>query len=595
MKLTVYNGSEELHIEAQPENTLLAAMVGGGVFVDAPCGGGGKCGKCRVLATGPLTPLTEEEQSLLSPEDRAAGVRLACCARPLGDVTVMMAPQQAVHVQTAAAGGRETLRPSVRRVAVAVPAATLAAQRDDCARVSDALTAAGVLAVGWTLTARRHAPAALRERDGRISAVLYGSRLLDVAADAPLTGLALDIGTTTVVAYFYDLETGVQLCVQSGLNPQRAFGADVITRIAACAEPDGLAKLQRAVVGLLARLIESFCSDTGRPAASIYHVTVAANTTMLHLLAGIDPKNIAGAPFISATLFGFDLPARELGLPVCPDAPVTLLPSISSYVGADIVAGLTRCGLDRCTERVVYIDIGTNGEMAYCGGAGAPLLCCSTAAGPAFEGAHIRCGTGGVPGAISSVRLDNHTVVFDTIGGAAPVGLCGSGLIDAIAVLLRIGAIDETGRMADPEELDAPFCDGLNEEGDFVFDYTRGILLTQQDVREVQLAKAAICAGILTMLHTAGVSVGQVDRVVLAGGFGAHIDPDNACAIGLLPPETAGRVEIVGNAAGLGAVSALLNAESLVRMRALAADCRYIELSGDPFFQDAYVEQMLFA
>ncbi len=594
MRLTVYNGSEELHMEAQSDNTLLAALVGGGVFVDAPCGGGGKCGKCRVLVAGPVTPLTQEELSLLSPEDRASGVRLACCVRPLGDVTVMMAPQQTVHVQTTASGGQQALCPTVRRVALRVPAATLEAQRDDCARVTAALAGAGVPTACWTLTARQHAPAALRLRDGRADAVLYGSRLLDVAAETPLTGLAVDIGTTTVVAYFYDLESGVQLCVQSGLNPQRAFGADVITRIAACAEPDGLDRLQQAVVGLLSRLISLFCADTGRPAASIYHVTVAANTTMLHLLAGIDPTNIAGAPFISATLFGFDLPAREIGLPVCPDAPVSLLPSISSYVGADITAGLVQCGLDRCDDRVVYIDIGTNGEMAYCGGRDTPLLCCSTAAGPAFEGAHIRCGTGGVPGAISSVRLDNETVVFDTIGGLPPVGICGSGLIDAIAALLHIGAIDETGRLADEDELDAPFCDCLNDEGDFVFDSARGILLTQKDVREVQLAKAAICAGILTMLHTAGVSVGQVDRVVIAGGFGAHIDPDSACAIGLLPKEAAGKVEIVGNAAGFGAVSALLNAESLARMRALTAECRYIELSGDPFFQDAYVEQMMF-
>lgn len=268
--------------------------------------------------------------------------------------------------------------------------------------------------------------------------------------------MAVDIGTTTVVAYYYDLTTGALLDTQSALNPQRAFGADVISRIGAAKESQGLAQQTQAILSLLQDMTSAFARNTGLNPDRLYHITIAANTTMLHLLCGLDPSGIAAAPFISADLLGWDLSVARLGLGFgCPDGKVSLLPCISSYVGADITAGMVSCGLEQAGEKAVYLDVGTNGEMAYRGKEG--LLCCSTAAGPAFEGAHIRCGTGGIPGAVSRVWLEEGELRYETIGGQPAVGICGSGLIDAVAVLLQIGAVDETGRLLDEDELEAPW------------------------------------------------------------------------------------------------------------------------------------------
>lgn len=250
-------------------------------------------------------------------------------------------------------------------------------------------------------------------------------------------------------------------------------------------------------------MTSAFARNTGLNPDRLYHITIAANTTMLHLFCGLDPSGIAAAPFISADLLGWELPIARLGLGFgCPDGKVSLLPCISSYVGADITAGMVSCGLEQAGEKAVYLDVGTNGEMAYRGKEG--LLCCSTAAGPAFEGAHIRCGTGGIPGAVSRVWLEEGELRYETIGGQPAVGICGSGLIDAVAVLLQIGAVDETGRLLDEDELEAPWSGRIDEEGNFLLVPEQGILLTQQDLREVQLAKAAICAGIDTLLHVSG-------------------------------------------------------------------------------------------
>lgn len=322
-------------------------------------------------------------------------------------------------------------------------------------------------------------------------------------------------------------------------------------------------------------------------------MTIAANTTMLHLLCALDPTNIAAAPFISGDLFGWSLSLSQLGMDFgCPDGRVSLLPCISSYVGADITAGLVSCNLDEKEDKVVFLDVGTNGEMAYRGGK--ELLCCSTAAGPAFEGAISVAAREGFPA--PSPRFGRRR----TRSGMRPSAAAprwesaAPGLIDAVAVLLQLGIVDETGRLLEEDELEEPWCHRLDEEGNFLLVPEAGILLTQQDLREVQLAKAAICAGIDTLLHTAGEDPEDLSQLLIAGGFGAHIRPESAVEIGLLPPEAKGKVKAVGNAAGAGAAAALLSREALGRMQSLPAQCRYLELSGDSFFQDAYVERMMF-
>ena len=591
--LTIHTSEGVLHTDAAPGRTLLSVLHESGVFVDAPCGGNGTCGKCRAYASGEVSPLSHEERLHLNADELSAGMRLACKTILLGDAVVRLPQARAMLVETEGTGEPIELRPAVRRIPLTVPDGSLAEQTSDMTRVLRALGEASPGAEYVpSLTALRRAPALLREHGGRVDAVVYRGRLLNLLPpDRPLIGMAVDIGTTTVAAYFHDLASGEQLGVRSGMNPQRAFGADVISRIAA-SENGGLFEEQRAITGLLSGMLRSFCEGRGLRADSVCHLTVAANTTMLHLLAGIDPRNIAVAPFLPATRFGLDLRASDLGLPACPDAPVTLLPCVSSYVGADIVAGMAAFGLDRSDEKTLYIDIGTNGEMAYAGGG--RILCCATAAGPAFEGAHIECGSGGVPGAVRGARLEDGRIVLEPIGGGKSLSICGSGLIDLVSVLLKIGALDETGRLADEDELEPPFDACINAEGDFVLDAETGLRITAKDIREVQLAKAAVRAGICTLLDSVGETAESLDRLVVAGGFGAHIRPESACDIGLFPPDALDKYQTAGNAAGRGAILALLNEDAAGRMEQLADRCEYLELSGSDVFQNHYIEQMMF-
>ena len=600
MVTVIQQGKSPVFFEADPNCSLLALLHRQGIFLDAPCGGNKKCGKCKVIVSGQVSSITKEEANLLTSQELGQGVRLACCTFPRGEVTLRLFSGDGVEVQTQGFSAGYDLCPSVVLTPLTVEKPSLQNQSPDIQRLMAAWKESGrEERLSFSLTARRAAPRALSSGQ-EVQLVLWDSGLghlqvLDLLPSGPqsLLGMAVDIGTTTVVAYYYDLTTGALLDTQSALNPQRAFGADVISRIGAAKEPQGLAQQTQVIFSLLQGMTSAFARNTGLNPDRLYHIAIAANTTMLHLLCGLDPSGIAAAPFVSADLMGWDLPAARLGLGFgCPDGKVALLPCISSYVGADITAGMVSCGLEQAGEKTVYLDVGTNGEMAYRGKEG--LLCCSTAAGPAFEGAHIHCGAGGIPGAVSRVWLEDEELRYETIGGQPAVGLCGSGLIDAVAVLLQIGAVDETGRLLDEDEMEAPWSDRLDEEGNFLLVPEQGILLTQQDLREVQLAKAAICAGIDTLLHASGETAETLSRILIAGGFGAHIDPDSAVTIGLLPPEAKGKVQTIGNAAGAGAAAALLSRQVLSRMQALPAQCRYLELSGDAFFQEAYVERMMF-
>lgn len=411
-------------------------------------------------------------------------------------------------------------------------------------------------------------------------------------------GVAADIGTTTVAVYFYDLSTGKRLYAAGAFNPQRVWGADVLARVLACMEdPAAPARLQKSVVGALNGLVADFCSGTGLAVQNLRRAVFAGNTAMLHLAAGADSRGLAAAPFTPATLFGEALGAEAFGFAMAPGGQVIFTPCVSAFVGGDLTAGLLACGLDEpADEPALLVDIGTNGEMALrCEGR---LLCCSTAAGPAFEGAHIRYGCGASAGAISAVTIHDGALHIETVDGARPVGICGSGLIDAVAAMLSLGALQQSGRIAPPKACRTPdaarrvtMLDGAPA---FLLDEESGVAITQKDIREVQLAKAAVAAGIESLLHAAGISVGKVGRFVLAGGFGAHISPDNARRIGLLPA-WAGTVETAGNAAGEGAALILLDpSKNLPRAVSAARRCETLDLNEDAFFQRRFIGNMIF-
>ena len=595
MNITVLETSGSRSFAAKDHQNLLSALRENGVAIDAPCSGTGKCGKCRVVVSGAVSALSDAEKQLLTQEERLSGVRLACQTYPQGDCVVRLL--NAMHagnaeVRTDGRMGALTFSPKVSLHMVHCQAPTLANQIPDEENVMRA--AEGVERLSSAVC--RHLPQRLRENEYTVQLLVRDNIgfALRRTQDSLVLGLAVDIGTTTVAAYLYDLLTGKRLGIRSGLNAQRSYGADVISRISAAME-DGLQPLQTAIVGQLNSWIESFCKELGAVPEDICDVTIAGNTTMLHLLAGYDPRNIAGAPFIPASAFGTTIPAVELGLHTCVDTEVYLGPCVSGYVGGDITLGMISAGATDTENLCLYLDIGTNGEMAA--GTKDGYVFCATAAGPAFEGAEIRYGTGGVPGAISRVYLQpDGDIGYETIGDEKPVGICGSGLIDAVRVMLELEVLDETGRICEQDEAPESVKHRLEEkdEPSFILDIETGIAITQQDIRELQLAKAAIAAGIRTLLDTYGATVDQVDSLKLAGGFGSYIDAVSACAIGLLPKELLDRIEVVGNAAGAGASMALLDQEARDRAATLRQKGRYVELSGNATFQNAYIEEMCF-
>ncbi len=410
----------------------------------------------------------------------------------------------------------------------------------------------------------------------------------------PGLGVAVDIGTTTVVAHLYDLTDGSHLGTRSGMNCQRPFGADVISRIQYTVDrADGLEQLKCAIQGQISGYISDLCADADRAVTEVTHVTVAANTVMEHIFTGLSPATIAVAPFTPLSLFGDEYDGESVGLHK--GCTVYLAPAEAGYVGGDITAGMLACGASKAEKPVLFLDIGTNGEMAL-GSAKDGFVCCATAAGPAFEGAVISQGMAACDGAISAVAWDGTALNLTVLGGGQAVGICGSGLVDALSVMLELGAVDETGRLLPPDEAEEAALPYLTEDEDenVCFRLTDSVAVTAADVRQLQLAKAAIAAGIQTLLEDAGLEEDDVDKLYLAGGFGNYIRKESAAAIGLLPASMLGRIVSVGNTAGQGAAAVLLSARARTELDALPANCRYLELSGHKQFNDFYIECMMF-
>ena len=414
---------------------------------------------------------------------------------------------------------------------------------------------------------------------------------------------ACDIGTTTVVCYLIDKETGQIISTRSGANPQRSFGADVLSRIDAAARADdndkangGLQMMQTQIVSLLNGWISEMLTECGRTKVSRF--SVAGNTVMCHLLMGISPEKLGKAPFMPDEYFGRKFNPLDIGLENC--QTMIIFPDVSGFVGGDITAGMMETV--NCNELTLYLDIGTNGEMAL--GKGDRYVCCATAAGPAFEGAQIELGMPAAKGAVDKVWLEGRRIKYSVIGNDRPVGLCGSGLIDALAVLLKAGIIDENGTILSGQELPILLRSYVSEveaeetaqstELSLAVHIAPGVYITQEDIRKLQLAKGAIAAGIEVLFKEYGCTPCNIDVLTFAGGFGNYIDKASAAAIGLFPQELLDKAKEVGNAAGNGAVSAALSQEAWERALEISGDMRYIELASYPHFNEMYVEHMNF-
>ncbi len=421
--------------------------------------------------------------------------------------------------------------------------------------------------------------------------ILTSCHIQNIKSDRTGYGIAVDIGTTTVVAYLYDLAACSLLAVTSRINAQVTLGTDVISRIKYCMDIDGgLKDLHEAIISELNSLMAEVVSQAKLKADDISRVVVTGNTTMLHLFEGLSPVSMGAAPFEPASTFGYSRKAVELGL-IVSEAEVYLTDCISAFVGGDITTAILASGMCESEDLTLLLDIGTNGEVAL--GSSGMLLVTSTAAGPAFEGAQLSCGMASVRGAINSIDVMQGEITFTTIGDAPPQGICGSGAVDALALALKAGLVDETGRISDEDDVAEPLRRYLTEQNGMpALKIAEGIVITQKDIRELQTAKAAIAAGILSLLHHAGTALDSVKRLYLAGGFGNYMVPENAVAIGLLPHELSDRICPIGNAAGAGAVMTLLS--KLEKCQAIRNMGRHVNLDGNPYFMEKYVDCMLF-
>lgn len=402
-------------------------------------------------------------------------------------------------------------------------------------------------------------------------------------------GAAVDLGTTTVAVKLFDLADGRELGSASAWNAQAPYGADVITRCQFCMERDnGLSVLSSLARRQISDIIENLCREAGRASREVTEVHLAGNTVMQHLLAGLSPAGIAAAPFRPESLFDSGETTR-LG-----SFALHYAPCVAGYVGGDITAGLLASRLGRKQGKSLFLDVGTNGEMALGGRDG--FLCCAVASGPAFEGAGISCGMASTMGAVNHVRWANNIPELEVIGGGAPKGLCGSGLLDLLAMLLELGIVDESGYLLPPGEAPEGFDAWLHEDedGNGCFWLAEDVYFTAADVRQLQLAKAAVAAGISVLMQEAKISFDDIDTLVLAGGFGSHMSAGSAVRIGMLPAALLERIVCVGNSSLSGASMVLLDEEKRAELREIQRTCRYLELSGNAAFNRLFPEHMTF-
>lgn len=585
-------GESEKTFYADRGSNLLDVLRHENVFIDGTCGGMGTCGKCRVMFLKGAVKPTEQDKMHLSADEIENGVRLACCCTLNNPIEIKtINSQEAMNVMTDGSKVDVEIEPCVKKMYLTLDAPSLYDQRSDVKRLENAMGEDG-LAIGRSLMAK--IPQVLREGDFKVTGTVYKNVLLDVETgdtSNKLYGIAVDIGTTTIACYLVNLKNGKTIDVESEVNSQRMYGADVISRINYTIEKhDGASILRDCVVNQINKMVQRFCKRNNIDQRKIYNMTIVGNTTMIHLLLGLPSSNISFSPFIPVTTEPMDFPASEVGISI--GGFVSILPALSSYVGSDITAGILSCGMYNSQKDCLLLDLGTNGEIALGNAMG--IVTCSTAAGPAFEGASIKHGVGGIKGAISKIDLSKDNI-YKTIGNEKPCGICGSGVMDMVSELIKYNLVDETGRMADKGEvLSKNLSERIVQDGsmkEFVIDGE--ITFTQKDVREVQLAKAAIYSGIKVLINEKGIKNQDIEKVYIAGGFGNYMDIQSALNIGLLPKELSGRVESIGNSAGTGARMYLLSKYCRDYMEKIINSAKYIELSGRNDFQEYFVDSMM--
>jgi len=578
-----------------------------------PCGGKGVCGKCLIqVIDGVSENIDAADLESLTQEQISAGFRLACTLRIESDLTIQLPGtdsngQRILSEQDHYRGEKNQV---TKKYYLELEPPAIDNQIDDLERIVSALGIDSLTVPGTILSGLSEL---LRKSDFKLTAAVTGERVVSIESGNTTASnyfFSIDLGTTTVVVYLLNAVTGELIDTLSELNMQRSFGADVISRISYTLDhEDGLATLQNKIVNQLHRMMISLVEKNDIPNDFVYGCILAGNTTMLHLFNGTDPVPIARSPYIPTftQLMKYSSYESEIVPIQFPHCTLYLLPGISGYIGADITAGILAVDLWKQTETSLLIDIGTNGEIVL--GSSAGISACATAAGPAFEGFHISCGIGGVAGAVQDISFDteNDDISCKTIQNRPAVGICGSGMVDLAALMINLNMVDSKGKFLKMDEISPSLSNNLqkrrvrieNKEV-FVIDDGSGtadgnpIIFTQQDMRELQLAKAAIAAGIETLISQTGTLITDIEHVYIAGGFGNYIHKSSALVIGLIPQELAHCIELVGNSAGKGAIMCAMSQKALSGCSTIRKMVNYIELSSEKSFKRALMKHMYF-
>ena len=602
-----------LRVKVDNGTLLTEAMKTAGLSIQLLCGGIGKCGKCVVEIHPDAPEPTDFDLQHLSENDLRHSKRLACQTQVDRKMSVLISSNIRVLDGKILVDGLDRsfdLKPSIIKTYVELPEPSLEDQAADLFRVKRAVGFPGGSCPEFDISLVRELSDILRDSDFKVTVVISDGRVVNVEpgdTSDRLYGIAFDLGTTTVVGTVIDLLDGRELAHASRLNAQIVYGEDTISRIKHAIEnSEGRRDMIDKIHSVVNEIIAEASKLAGIRTDEIYEAVFAGNTTMSHLFLGFNPEGLSKIPFVPVTNSSVNLRAQDAGIDINPQGNIYVLPNIAGFVGSDTVAVMLACNYIDPGPVQLAVDVGTNGELAlrYNGA----LTVCSTAAGPALEGAALTCGMRAAKGAIEHVRITTDEVEIDVIGDSEPVGMCGSGIIDLLAELLETGIVDTLGRILSTEELRDTIPGYLlkhvttvDDEPAFTINpettggtKTKDIVLTQKDIRHIQLAKGAISSGINLILKSSGLTTDDLDEILLAGAFGNYIKKSSAQRIGLLPGISPERIRFVGNAASTGAKMALLSDAvredaDLVRQKA-----KHLELAALPEFMNEYADSMLF-
>ena len=594
--------------EVEEGTDVLSIAADNSINIPSICNGDKLCGKCIIKIMEGIAEPTHIETKFFSDIEIKDGLRLACKTKVKGNISIWVLDENEIETIKVLTTGLETpvtIENDIRKIEIEYKKPSLEYLKPFMDSLKEALPD-NFKNCEPSLSLLKKTADILNGAGEKITVVIKNDTIINFEKENNKNyGLAFDIGTTTIVGLLVDLDTGKTIKVGSRTNPQVANGADVITRINYTINDEtGLNKLQRLVISAVNEITNEICINLNLDSRNIFSLTLAGNAVMNHLFLGVDPKSMAFAPYVPVFKDPVTIKASVAGLSINPDGDIYILPNISGFVGGDIVALILAHQLLHTDKVTLGIDIGTNGEIVL--GSKKRLLCCATAAGPAFEGGQITFGMRAANGAIDSVSIENDRLIYHVIGNGNPKGICGTGLIDLVAELLEIGVIDETGRIVSPDELEGIgkyFEKRVRENGsqnEFVIVFKEeinngnDIVLKQKDIRELQLAKGAIAAGYSVLLSDLGLTESDIDQVMIAGAFGSYIKKESALRIGLLPKIDINKVESIGNSSSIGAKQYLVSVSKRKECKEIILKTEYVELCLRPEFQDKFMEAMIF-